>query len=132
MVAGLVTTFDRLDAEQLAPAADARTETMLPLKAGACLFRRPLLEQFGGFDPGLRFAEDFDLMMRLCDAAVPFTILRAVTLYYRQHAEQMTRGPDPRAVSDRRRVLLTTAMRRSRLGLAGDRPLLEDHLEPVA
>ncbi|MBS0560011.1 MAG: glycosyltransferase family 2 protein [Proteobacteria bacterium] len=130
MVSGHVAYFDRLDPARLAPAADARVETVLHVHLGACLYRREVLTRLGGFDPGLRYSEDVDLLLRLREAAIPFTILRATTLYYRRHAGQMMQAADPRREGDFRRALTLSLARRRRLGLRGELPPLESHLEP--
>jgi len=131
MVSGHVAYFDRLDPARLAPAADARVETVLHVHLGACLYRRALLARLGGFEPGLRYGEDVDLLLRMREAAIPFTILRAVTLYYRRHAGQMMLADDPRREGDFRRALMLSMARRRRLGIADELPPLESHLEPA-
>jgi glycosyltransferase involved in cell wall biosynthesis len=130
MVSGHITYFDRLDPDRLAPAADARTETVLFVHLGACLFRRRLFDRIGAFDPSLRFAEDVDLFLRLREQAVPFVILRAVTLYYRRHEGQMMQSRDPRQEPDFRRAVMLSFQRRRRLGMIRELPLFETYLEP--
>jgi glycosyltransferase involved in cell wall biosynthesis len=131
MVSGHVAYFDRLDPVRLAPAAGARVETVLHVHLGACLYRRAVLERLGGFDPTLRYSEDVDLLLRLREAAVPFVILRATTLYYRRHAGQMMQAAALRREGDFRRALTLSLARRRRLGLRGELPPLESHLEPL-
>jgi glycosyltransferase involved in cell wall biosynthesis len=41
-----------------------------------CVFRRPLLEAAGGFDPELRYSEDLDLFVRAVDRARAIACLR--------------------------------------------------------
>jgi glycosyltransferase involved in cell wall biosynthesis len=132
MVSGHITYFDRLDAGRLAPAPDARTETVLFVHLGASLFRRRLFDRIGAFDPTLRFAEDVDLFLRLRELAVPFVILRAVTLYYRRHEGQMMLSRDPRQETDFRRAVMLSFQRRKRLGMIRELPLFEAFLEPAA
>jgi glycosyltransferase involved in cell wall biosynthesis len=131
MVSGHITYFDRLDPGRLAPAADARTETVLFVHLGACLFRRRLFDRIGAFDPSLRFAEDVDLFLRLREQAVPFVILRAVTLYYRRHEGQMMLSRDPRQETDFRRAVMLSFQRRRGRGMMQELPLFESYLEPA-
>jgi glycosyltransferase involved in cell wall biosynthesis len=131
MVSGHITYFDLLDPDRLAPAADARTATVLFVHLGACLFRRRLFERIGGFDPSLRFAEDVDLFLRLREEEVKFVILRSVTLYYRRHPGQMMQSSDPRKESDFRRAVLMSFQRRRRRGMIEELPQFETYLEPV-
>jgi glycosyltransferase involved in cell wall biosynthesis len=132
MVSGHITYFDRLDPDRLAPAAGSRTEILLFVHLGACLFRRRLFDRIGAFDPSLRFAEDVDLFLRLREQAVHFVMLRAVTLYYRHHAGQMMQSRDARMKADFTRALMMSVQRRRRLGLAGELPVFESYLEPAA
>lgn len=62
------------------------------LNLGACVFRREVLEACGGFDESLRFAEDFDLMARCFERGVRKLPVEEVSLLYRRHEGNMTRG----------------------------------------
>jgi glycosyltransferase involved in cell wall biosynthesis len=132
MVSGFVTYFDRLDHDALAPAADARTETLFHVHLGACLYRRAVFDRIGGFCDSLMYSEDVDLLLRVREAAVPFTILRRVTLYYRRHDNSMMTQADPRKQGDfRRAVAMSLARRRARGLRDADMPAFETYLEPV-
>jgi|HubBroStandDraft_1064217.scaffolds.fasta_scaffold00391_23 glycosyltransferase involved in cell wall biosynthesis len=131
MVSGFVRYFDRLDPDTLAPAADSRSETLFHVHLGACLYRRRLFDRIGGFDESLLYSEDVDLLLRIREQAIPFTILRAVTLYYRRHAGSMMVQPNPRKQLDFRRAVALSLGRRRALGLAGDLPAFERFVEPA-
>src|SRR5262245_48814196 len=100
MVSGFVTYFDRLDPTELAPAPASRTETVFGVPLGSCLYRRSVFDRIGMFDESFLYGEDVDLLLRVREAAVPFTILRAVTLFYRRHDNSMMMRPDPRKKTD--------------------------------
>ena len=48
------------------------------------MFRRALVEQHGGYDPGFRFSEDLDLWLRWINAGVRFANLPQRLVRYRQ------------------------------------------------
>jgi len=132
MVSGFVTYFDRLDRDALAPASDSRTETLFHVHLGACLYRRAVFDRIGGFSDSLMYSEDVDLLLRVREACVPFTILRRVTLYYRRHGDSMMTQPDPRKEGDfRRAVAMSLARRRARGRADQDMPPFEAYLEPA-
>ena len=89
MVSGFVSYFDILDPATLAPAENARIETLFHVHLGACLYRREVFERIGTFDESLVYCEDVDLLIRVREAGIAFTILRAITLYYRRHGNSM-------------------------------------------
>ncbi len=131
MVTGFVTYFDVLDREKLAPAATARTETLFHVHLGACLYRHSALEAIGPFDEALVYSEDVDLLMRVREKGIPFTILRSVVLYYRRHPHSLMSQPDPRKERDfRRAVVRSLARRRAEGGDPVDLGSLESYLDP--
>ena len=85
MVAGLVTYFDLLDSESLAPAASSRLETVFFHQLGATIFRRSVFDRIGMFDKSFVYAEDRDLFLRLVESGLPFVVLKTPTIYYRRH-----------------------------------------------
>jgi glycosyltransferase involved in cell wall biosynthesis len=129
MVSGLVCFFDKLDPTLLTPAADASTSTMVHIHLGACLYRRSVFEQVGGFDERLHFCEDLDLVQRLREQAIPFTILRDITLYYRRHGDSMLAQSDPRQLVNYRHALALSRARQRALGQNRKLPSFESFLE---
>ena len=59
---------------------------------GAYVFRASLFAHHGVLDPTLRYGEDIEYLCRLRQAGVTFLELDEVTLRYRRHAGNMTRG----------------------------------------
>jgi glycosyltransferase involved in cell wall biosynthesis len=54
------------------------------------LFRRPVLEQLGGFDPQLRFGEDHDIIRRARAAGIGIVEHSGLVAIHRRHAGNMT------------------------------------------
>ena len=134
MVSGYVCYFDTADTSGLAPATGSRTERIFHVHVGACVYRREVFSRLGAaFDPGLLYAEDVDLLLRVREQGVPFTILRSVELYYRQHAASMMAVPHPRKDSDFRLATLKSMQRRRAAGTLA-LPLRDfaSYLEPLS
>jgi hypothetical protein len=76
--------------EMPAPALElcARYQRVRP---GATMLRREWLERVGGFDSGLRCAEDVDLLLRLALAGCEMGWLRQPAVCYRQHGGNINR-----------------------------------------
>jgi glycosyltransferase involved in cell wall biosynthesis len=64
-----------------------------PIPQSAAVVRRAALREVGGYDPTLRFAEDFDLWLRLA-VRHRFVCSQAVTSTYHMHPAQATASRD--------------------------------------
>lgn len=62
------------------------------INLGSAIYRREVFERVGLFDPTLRFAEDVDWFLRAWEQRINKGIIDDVTLYYRLHADNMTKG----------------------------------------
>jgi glycosyltransferase involved in cell wall biosynthesis len=62
------------------------------INLGAALWRRSIFETVGLFDESLRLGEDQDLFMRCWERDIRRVLVDGVTLYYRRHPGNMTRG----------------------------------------
>jgi glycosyltransferase involved in cell wall biosynthesis len=62
------------------------------INLGASLWRRSVFETVGMFDDALRLGEDQDFFMRCWERDIRRVSVDCVTLYYRRHAGNMTRG----------------------------------------
>jgi glycosyltransferase involved in cell wall biosynthesis len=62
------------------------------INLGSGLWRRSVFETVGLFDESLRLGEDQDFFMRCWERDVARELLDGVTLYYRRHEGNMTRG----------------------------------------
>jgi glycosyltransferase involved in cell wall biosynthesis len=94
---------------------------------GSGLFRRKAFERAGVFDPALRFSEDVDWFLRAREAGVPMVVLQEVTVLYRQHGGNMTRGRSTRDLGFVR--VLQRSLERRRERNAGAVPLLPGVLD---
>src|SRR5579872_1776903 len=81
--------------------------TITHVHLGSGLYRRRAFERIGGFDESIRFCEDVDWFLRARENGLAMRILRATTLLYRLHDQNMTRD---RESPDR---LLTHVLKRS-------------------
>jgi GT2 family glycosyltransferase len=72
--------FQRLDDE------------LLFVQLGSGLYRRRIFDRVGLLDATMRFAEDHDWFLRIREHQVPVVVVDAVTLVYRMHGSNMTRG----------------------------------------
>ena len=118
VVAGLVTWFKELDRDRLAPAEHSSVETKNVQQIGAAIFRRSVFDRIGLFDESLMYAEDWDLLLRIIEAQVPFVVLNTPTLYYRRHGDSMMARNDPRIKSDLAKAFAMSLARRRQLGLS--------------
>jgi glycosyltransferase involved in cell wall biosynthesis len=64
---------------------------------GSCLFRREVLESLGGFDESLMLGEDHDLMYRCWERDIEKVHVDEVSLIYRRHAGNTSRGGNLRS-----------------------------------
>jgi glycosyltransferase involved in cell wall biosynthesis len=64
---------------------------------GACLFRRSLFRQCGEFNEKMPMGEDYDLIFRCWENDMPKRDVAEVSLLYRRHEGNMTRGKNQAA-----------------------------------
>jgi glycosyltransferase involved in cell wall biosynthesis len=133
MVTGYACYFEEAGEDGLEPAPGSRTERLFHVFAGACVYRRETFAKIGGaFDEDFLYTgEDTDLLLRLREADVPFTILRSIELYYRQHPASMMAQNDPRKHGAFRNAVRKSLLRRRAAGTL-DVPLraFASYLEP--
>jgi hypothetical protein len=56
------------------------------------LTRRCVFDKIGLFDPALRYSEDIEWWLRIREVPLHYVILNTITLHYRLHGQNMTRG----------------------------------------
>jgi glycosyltransferase involved in cell wall biosynthesis len=132
LVSGYITSFDQLDRDALAPAANSRVETQTGVNLGACLLRRRVFDRVGLLDETLLYSEDTDFILRCFEAQIAVAALRREVLYYRRHGESLMAQPDQRKQRDFHRTLARSIRRRAELGIRGNLPRMEDLLEAAA
>jgi len=59
---------------------------------GSCLFRRSVFERCGWFNEDMRMGEDYDLLFRCWENDIAKRSVDRVSLLYRRHTGNMTRG----------------------------------------
>ncbi len=64
------------------------------INLGSAIFRRRVFEVCGVFDEGMRFAEDFDFLIRCWEKGMPKLDVDQVSLLYHRHESNMTIGKD--------------------------------------
>ena len=62
---------------------------------GGALYRREVFARVGLFDTALRLSEDLDWFLRARECGVQVVLIDEVTLLYRFHHYNVTRGTDP-------------------------------------
>ncbi|MFA5205622.1 MAG: glycosyltransferase [Lentisphaeria bacterium] len=111
-----------------APEPAARFEdgdTVTSVYLGALLARRVLFDQVGLFDEKLRFSEDHDWYLRVRESGAGIGVQPEVTLIYRRHAGNMTRGKTLRDFDMVRVLKQSLARRKAVHGVAADLPSLK-------
>jgi glycosyltransferase involved in cell wall biosynthesis len=91
---GQIMMIDRIDPETLSPAADSNKALVRSIHVGAAIFRKSLVDRIGCFDEELAQAEDTDFLLRAFESGASFRLTETNTLYYRQHAGNMTRDKE--------------------------------------
>jgi glycosyltransferase involved in cell wall biosynthesis len=132
MVSGYVTYFETASADGLQPERGSRTETLFHVHVGASIYRRDTLTGLGGFDEDFVYSEDVDLLLRVREAGLPFTILRSTELYYRRHPSSMMAQPSPLKETSLRLAMSRSLQRRRKAGTLNT-PLSDfaSYLEPL-
>lgn len=87
------TRFETLEGgDTLAIRFEGPDRTVVHSLLGSALMRRAAFETVGSFDESLRFGEDQDWFLRARELSARLAIIEDVTLVYRLHASNMTRG----------------------------------------
>jgi glycosyltransferase involved in cell wall biosynthesis len=92
---------------------DPEERTILNVQLGSGVYRRTAFERVGLFDESLRFCEDHDWFLRARELGLRIRILDEVTLLYRLHGDNMTRGKLPSEMSLTRVIKMSLDRRRS-------------------
>ncbi|MDX8527186.1 glycosyltransferase [Mesorhizobium sp. MSK_1335] len=87
----LMIVADRIDDERLEPTPDSRVMTLRGISLTTALFSRALVERMGYFDEEFEQAEDTDYLLRVFESGPTYELLDSVAVYYRRHADNMTK-----------------------------------------
>lgn len=89
---------------------------------GSAIIRKSVFERVGLFDETMRYSEDVDWFMRAREAGVEIKTIDAVTLLYRQHEQNMTRGKNTSELNVLKALKRSLDRRRERTGVAAALP----------
>ena len=105
--------------------------TFVNFLVGAALYRRRVFDRIGGFDEAMRFGEDWDWFMRAREQRVPLVAHDDVTLLYRQHERNMTRGLDAKEMQVLDVLKKSLDRRRKQHGAAHSMPRVFDFADRI-
>jgi glycosyltransferase involved in cell wall biosynthesis len=99
------------------------------LSPTTALFRRRVFERVGGFDEAMRYGEDTDWFMRAREQRVPMVVHDDVTVLYRRHQNNMTRGRDAKELHVLSVLKKSLDRRRQQQGTAHSLPSVFDFVD---
>ena len=97
-------------------------EPAFSVNLGSAVIRKSVFDRVGLFDETMRYSEDVDWFMRAREAGVAIMTIDAVTLFYRQHEENMTRGKSTSELNVLQALKRSLDRRRERAGFAAALP----------
>ncbi len=127
----------RIQCFRSVPRADGGSEMQICspafvlLSPTTALFRRRVFERVGGFDEAMRYGEDTDWFMRAREQRVPMVVHDDVTLLYRRHQNNMTRGRDVKELHVLGVLKKSLDRRRQQQGAAHSLPSVFDFVDRV-
>ena len=102
--------------------SEAIAEPVFSVNLGSAIIRKSVFERIGLFDAATRYSEDVDWFMRAREGGIPITTIDAVTLLYRQHEQNMTRGKSTSELNVLKALKRSLDRRRERSGVASALP----------
>ena len=97
-------------------------EPAFSVNLGSAVIRKSVFDRVGLFDETMRYSEDVDWFMRAREAGVAIMTIDAVTLFYRQHEQNMTRGKSTSELNVLKALKRSLDRRRERNGFASALP----------
>ncbi len=97
-------------------------EPAFSVNLGSAVIRKSVFERVGLFDETMRYSEDVDWFMRVREAGAAIVTIDPVTLFYRQHQENMTRGKSTSELNVLKALKRSLDRRRERTGVAAALP----------
>jgi glycosyltransferase involved in cell wall biosynthesis len=89
---------------------------------GSAVMRKSVFERVGLFDETMRYSEDVDWFMRAREGSAAIVTIDAVTLLYRQHEQNMTRGKTTSELNVLKALKKSLDRRREQTGSASALP----------
>ena len=102
--------------------AEEFAEPAFSVNLGSAVIRKSVFERVGLFDESMRYSEDVDWFMRAREAGAAIVTIDTVTLLYRQHEENMTRGKSTSELNVLKALKRSLDRRRERTGVASALP----------
>ena len=102
--------------------AEELAEPAFSVNLGSAVIKKSVFERVGLFDESMRYSEDVDWFMRAREAGAAIVTIDAVTLLYRQHEENMTRGKSTSELNVLKALKRSLDRRRERTGVASALP----------
>jgi len=97
-------------------------EPAFSVNLGSAVIRKSVFERVGLFDETMRYSEDVDWFMRAREAGAAIVTIDAVTLLYRQHEQNMTRGKSTSELNVLKALKKSLDRRREQTGSAAALP----------
>lgn len=97
-------------------------EPAFSVNLGSAVIRASVFERVGLFDETMRYSEDVDWFMRAREGGAAIVTIDAVTLLYRQHEHNMTRGKSTSELNVLKALKKSLDRRRERTGSAAALP----------
>lgn len=97
-------------------------EPAFSVNLGSAVIRKSVFARVGLFDETMRYSEDVDWFMRAREAGASIVTIDAVTLLYRQHEQNMTRGKSTTELNVLKALKRSLDRRREQTGIASALP----------
>jgi glycosyltransferase involved in cell wall biosynthesis len=97
-------------------------EPAFSVNLGSAVMRKSVFERIGLFDETMRYSEDVDWFMRARESGAAIVTIDAVSLLYRQHEQNMTRGKSTSELNVLKALKKSLDRRRARTGSASALP----------
>ena len=104
-------------------------EPAFSVNLGSAVIRKSVFERVGLFDETMRYSEDVDWFMRAREAGATIKTIDAVTLFYRQHEQNMTRGKSTSELNVLKALKRSLDRRREQTGVAAALPSFNTSVE---
>jgi glycosyltransferase involved in cell wall biosynthesis len=101
-------------------------EPVFSVNLGSAVIRKSVFERVGLFDETMRYSEDVDWFMRAREAGAAIVTIDAVTLLYRQHEQNMTRGKSASELNVLKALKRSLDRRREQTGVAAALPTFKN------
>jgi glycosyltransferase involved in cell wall biosynthesis len=105
------------------------TESAFSVNLGCAVIRKSVFDRVGLFDETMRYSEDVDWFMRARESGAAIMTIDAVTLFYRQHEQNMTRGKSTSELNVLKALKRSLDRRRERASVAAALPNFKTSIE---